>query len=460
MTERRRLAYPLLLTVPFLVGIAALKGLTVEIDTFHGSDASSYHLPTILQFSERLDFERYPAAQTPLYHVLFAGYGELVGFELWKLRLLNVVLSYAAVLAVYALLLRRLKPLQAFALALLLALSPYVLGPSFTLLTDNLALLFGVLALACFESARRGRPLGAAAPFAAFALGCAAMAAAVLTRQSFLWLGLVAAWALLCGPFSIRQRIAGIAVGTLALAPFAALVVAWDGLVPGGADPASCGLCTDRPGAGGALTLRTVGFAVAIFGLYATVLYGPVLARRLRPRARDVVPGMLRRGRLTPTARDLAGPVAVRTRALLSQPRLLVLAVAGGIALVLLSPLAYTPPLPGQPADAGYLWRAAEELPELAGSALVFWALVPLGAVALAVLAARAGIDSLPTVWLASFLVAALPVALVYQKYFDPFALLALALFARPPDLREPFDYAGAGLLGAAFIAYALVGAG
>jgi hypothetical protein len=52
--------------------------------------------------------------------------------------------------------------------------------------------------------------------------------------------------------------------------PFALLVVEWDGLVPPSADPASCGLCTDRPGVGrDALTLRTVGFSIALFGLYA-----------------------------------------------------------------------------------------------------------------------------------------------------------------------------------------------
>ena len=144
------------------------------------------------------------------------------------------------------------------------------------------------------------------------------MAAAVLTRQSFLWLALVAAWALLRGPFSLRERAAGVAIGALSLAPFVALVVAWGGLVPPGSDPASCGLCTDRPGVGrDALTLRTVGFTVAVFGLYAAAVYAPVLLGRLRPRARDVAPGLLRRGRLSPRARDLAGPIAARARALL-----------------------------------------------------------------------------------------------------------------------------------------------
>ena len=69
----------LLLAVPFLIGIAVLKGLTVEIDTFHGSDAAVYQLPTIMQFREGLDFSDYPSAQTPLFHLVMAGWGKLVG---------------------------------------------------------------------------------------------------------------------------------------------------------------------------------------------------------------------------------------------------------------------------------------------------------------------------------------------------------------------------------------------
>ena len=139
----------LLLAVPFLIGIAVLKGLTVEIDTFHGSDAAVYQLPTIMQFREGLDFSDYPSAQTPLFHLVMAGWGKLVGFELWKLRLLNVAISYGAALALLRLLRRTtsLSTLPAFALTLAFALSPYFFGASFTLLTDNLAILFALLAL-------------------------------------------------------------------------------------------------------------------------------------------------------------------------------------------------------------------------------------------------------------------------------------------------------------------------
>src|SRR3954451_6453021 len=191
--------YPLLLALPFLVGIAVLKGLTVEIDTFHGSDARVYHLPTILQFARQLpgvDLEHYPAAQTPLFHLLFAVWGKVVGLELWKLRLLNVAVSYAAVLALFRLLVRSsgLREVQAFALALVFALSPYFFGASFTLLTDNLAILFALLALGCFERFRRDGRL------AVFAAGALAMGAAVRARQSLLWLVLVAAAMLVLAP--------------------------------------------------------------------------------------------------------------------------------------------------------------------------------------------------------------------------------------------------------------------
>jgi Dolichyl-phosphate-mannose-protein mannosyltransferase len=414
--------YRLLLAVPFLIGIAVLQGLTVEIDTFHGSDARVYQLPTILQLSERLDLSDYPSAQTPLFHLVMAGWGELVGFEPWRLRLLNVAISYGAALALLRLL-RRATPLDdlpAAALTLAFVLSPYVFGASFTLLTDNLAILFALIALERIHAyGRDGSP-------GAFALACLAIGAAVLTRQSFLWLVPVAAVYLLRPPLRAPRLAAGGALLGLSLVPLAALAVEWNGLVPPSADPASCGLCTDRPGVGrDALTLRTVGFSVALIGMYAALVLGPSLARR-----RELLPR-------PPTA-------------------LLAAALAGALVLLLVSPLEYKPPVPGAGGDAGYLWRISDVFPVLLGSSLAFWVLVPLGAVAAALLARRAGWISLPSVYLGAFLLAALPVNLVYQKYFDPFMLLAVALFARPPDLSSRWDYAGIAVTCVAGVAYAL----
>jgi hypothetical protein len=431
-----------LLALPFLIGIAVLQGLTVEIETFHGSDARVYQLPTILQLSERLDFSDYPSAQTPLYHVLTAWWGELVGFELWRLRLLNVVFSYGMALALLRLL-RRATPLeswQAFALTLLFVLSPYVLGASFTLLTDNLAILFALVALERIHAYSRAGSLGA------FALACAAIAAALLTRQAFVWLVPVAAVFLLrADPRAPGRLLAGAAMLALSLVPLGLLALDWNGLVPPSADPASCGLCDDRQGlAREALTLRTVGFTVALAGAYGALIFGPAVVRRLR---------RLRSSMLARAYVGLSGRAdAVR--------RGMAVAAGAGVLLLVISPLLYKPITPRQAGDAGYLWQLSDRLPELFGSSLLFWGLVPLGCVVLYLLVSRAGVLSLPAVYLACFLLAALPVRLVYQKYFDPFVLLALALLARPPDLRTRWDYAGIAVMYVAFVAYAFSFAG
>jgi hypothetical protein len=124
------------------------------------------------------------------------------------------------------------------------------------------------------------------------------------------------------------------------------------------------------------------------------------------------------------------------------------------------SPLVYRPDVPGSAGDAGYLWKLADRTPAVLGSELLFWGLVPFGALALWLLVRRVGLRSLPAAYVASFLFAALPVRLVYQKYFDPFALLALAFLASPRDLERPSDYGGIAATCAAFVAYAVSFAG
>lgn len=417
---------PLALAIPFLCGVIALKGLTVEIRTFHGEDAGFYHLPTILQFADQLpgvDLERYPAAQTPLFHLLFALWGKLVGFELWRLRLLDVAVSYLTLLVLFRWLRRGFgfDQVPALALTLLFGLSPHFLGVSFTLLTDNLSMLFGVLALERFHRAEREDSLGQ------FALGCVAMGAAVLTRQSFLWLVAVACWALLRARPSLPRLAEGAGVAAVSLAPMAALAAVWGGLVPESADPASCGLCPTRAGVPETGALRALGFTVALFGLYSAAIYAPVLVRRMR--------------RLqAPPLRVVLPPVIL------------------GVALTALSDLVYRPPAYGRGAhlgDEGYLWRFADQFPSVASYSLLFWVLVPLGALALWLLARRAGLFSLPVVYVAAFLASTLLVRLVYQKYVDPFALLGLILLMRPGDLRFRSDYAGLGALALGFLAYA-----
>src|ERR1700735_3011920 len=106
LSERSWFA-PTALAIPFLVMIAVLRGMTATLPIFHGSDELVYHYPTILRFSRELpfpDLHSYPAAQTPLFHLLMAYAGKLIGYQLWKLRLLQVLISYLLALAVFRLL--------------------------------------------------------------------------------------------------------------------------------------------------------------------------------------------------------------------------------------------------------------------------------------------------------------------------------------------------------------------
>jgi hypothetical protein len=196
--------------------------------------------------------------------------------------------------------------------------------------------------------------------------------------------------------------------------------------VPEGADPASCGLCSSRTGVPdpGPVT-RALAFSIALFGLYAAVAYAPIVVRRMRSLA-------------MPPLRVVAGPVLV------------------GVALAGASELVYRPPVTlDRLGDEGYLWRIADQLPAVASSSLVFWALVPLGALSFVLLARRSGWLSLPVVYLVAFLASTLAVRLIYQKYFDPFVLLGVILLTRPSDLRSRADYAGIGVLVAGSFAYA-----
>lgn len=432
-----------LLALPFLAGVIGLRGLTHVMPTFHAGDELAYHLPTIEQFARQLwtpDLVHYPAAQTPLFHLLVAAWSRVVGLELWRLRVVEVLISYGVALVLYRLL-RRFAGFGmggAVLLAALFACSPYVFGQSFILVTDNLGLLLTLIAIERLVAFERGGALPA------FAGACGAIALALLTRQSAAWLGLLAFAVLILhapggraapagGPRWLGRRdtrvlAGGVALLALAALPLLALVLAWHGLVPPTADPASCGLCSPaegRLGWAGDSRLRAPLYAIAIAAIYGTLLHGPALWDELRTGGR-------RAWRL---------PLA---------------AAAAGFTALLVVSLAY------HTGDEGWIWRLARSGPEPFGTAWVFWPLVPLGCAVLALVARRSGWRSLPVLMLGSFLLAQLATRLAYQKYFDPFVLLALLLALRPEQLRDRRVLAGCAavaLLSAGFVLAFVTGA-
>ena len=418
---------PAVLAVPFLVTVAALRGLTAALPIFHGSDERVYQYPTILRFSRELpfpDLHSYKAAQTPLFHLLMAYAGKVVGYQLWRLRLIEVGISYLLALAVYALLHRRvgIERLAALALTLLFVLSPYVFGTSFRLITDNLALLFSVLALERFERFRQTSRLGP------FLTGCLCAGAALLTRQSTAFLfGVAALYALRPGALTPRGRLAAFLGIAASAVPAALLFLNWHGLVPPGGDPASCGLCSGAAGESG-LQLRTAELALATIGLYGAVLFAP----------------------LTLVSLDHPGRIAGRGRFRTSRRRGVAWAVLAGFVLLLVFPAS-----PGQHA-AGAIWRAARDFPSVDGSSLVFWVLVPVSGAVLWLRLSAARHPWAVVAFTLCFLVSTLVIRFPWQKYVDPFALLVLLLTVRTRELSSPRLLAGAAVLALAFVAYAV----
>ncbi len=470
------------LALPFLVGIAALRGLTVALPIFHSDDELNYHLPTIHRFARELPFPdlvHYRAAQTPLFHLLMALVGEAVGFSPWRLRLAEVVISYLLALTVFALLRRRLALAAgpALALALLFALSPYVLGSSFRVITDNLATLLIVVALERFERFRETPRLGV------LGAGCAAVGAAMLTRQSAAFMLPVALLYALRFAATARDRALGLASVGLCAVPVAALFLAWHGVVPPGGDPSSCGLCAGAAG-GARLVLATPELALAALGLYGVVLFAPGIVpfdpgRRVeRSGARTGSAGVGTEGSGVGTegsgvategsgARAGAAPVGVGTEGSGARAGGAPVgagtegsgARAGGAPVALLGALVGAllllafPDRPGADA-AGVIAGVARHGPRLLGSSLVLWALVPAGG---AVLAWRARVAPRPwsvVVFAGCFLLGALAIRYPWQKYVDPFALLTLLLSVRGGELASPRALAGALVLVLAFVAY------
>jgi hypothetical protein len=427
----------LVLAIPLAVGIAALRGLTVALPMFHGSDELVYHYPTILRFSRQLPFPdlvHYRAAQTPLFHVLMAYVGKLIGYQLWRLRLVEALISYGLGAASFRLFALRLGMgrLQALALALLVILSPYVYAASFRLETDNLALLFAVLMVARLERFRETRRL------APFLVACACAAGGILTRQSSAFLfGVAGLYALLVGGISLRMRASACIAVVLAFVPAAVLFLSWHGLTPPGGSTNSCGLCGGSGVPGTGLSLSTAELALAVTGLYGAVLLAPAVL-------------------FTPAG--LAAPTAAWRALRRRQPLLSGAVVAAAACVVLLIASPAVPHLHSRPAPltAGYLWHAAAGLPKLDGTSLLFWLLVPLAG-ALLWWRLRSTPRLLPVgALLPCFLVSTFVIRLSWQKYVDPYALLVLALSVAPAELATAQRLTGALVLAAGYIAYTL----
>ena len=377
-----------ILAFPFLAVVASFHGMASTFPTFHRIDEVACHFPLIQKFFGELpwpDLRDSCSSSGPLFHILFALAAKAVGLNLQALRLVNVVVSVLAVFCFYDSVARFTDRNAALLFALLFGLSPYFFGASFLLLTDNLGILFALLALRYFFLAKESaRPL----PWVTF---CFWTCLATLTRQPYVWLCLGAGLGLLMegGPWPRRAWKA--AALFVACVPLFLLIHLWRGVTPPMTQSASVAPSLNW-GAGV--------FGVSIFGLYWMGMFP------------DRFLGIIHQVRK-------AGPLAL-----------------GGSVIIPLA-LLLAAPLSAQAGDDGILWHLSRLMPSIAGTALMFWFLFPAGL--LFFWQAARSEEKLTKAFLlmaVAFLLCSLPNAKMYEKYFDPLVIM----FVIYMEANEPFS--------------------
>lgn len=386
---RARWLHLLVLAAPFLVAIAGWRGLSLTFPAFQGGD-EVIHFDIVRMAADQWPrplLGGYGAWSGPLVYWLLGGLSAPFGAPIEAVRLVVAAFSWATCALAYVIFRDRLgaRPLDALVLAVLLAVSPFFLGQSFRVLTDNPAWFFVVLGL------ERCLAYGERPSLGKIAVVAASLAAATTMRHIAVWLLLPAVVALFSVPQPRRRRAAGLGLLALGLAPLLALLVYWGGPLP----PATAAAAPVETPLVLGYRLRNLLLTLGVVGWYAVLLLPAAELASWWRRARGDRRWVL----------QLAVPAAAAFA--------LVAAGSLGVITVFLTLVSRLP------------------LPGIAGSSVLLWVLVPLGAVATAGLLARLP-EPRSRILLAALsgvLLSALANPRWYQRYVDfPILLLFAAL--------------------------------
>ncbi|WP_290640089.1 glycosyltransferase family 39 protein [Aquabacterium sp.] len=377
-----------------------------SILTFHGTDEGIFHFPAILRFAAQLptpQLGNYSSATTPLFHLVFSVIGELIGFDLYKLRAFNALFSFLATWVYYRIWTEQFEMdrRSALLITMLFLISPYFFGVSFILLTDNLAWLFCLLTIYNLLAGVRTGSMRS------WCMASLCLCLALLTRQTLSWLMLGAVPMVLFHFQKTSDRVMRVGLLGLACLPLAVLIFKWHGLVPPSFQTAH--------EAHAFLNLQAIEFVLAVTGLYFPLLQ----------------------------SRQFLGLVR-------HPDRMTIGALLAGLSLLVILPV-------GQLAfNDGFIWRISRSMPYVHDSSLIFWGLVPIGMLGVVHMLRRT-----PTglgIWmLLAFTVSMLPSSVLFQKYFDPFIPVFILLAGENRRQLAPGESGIVIALILGFIAYALL---
>ena len=393
--------------------------------TSEASDEATAHLPTVLQFAAQLptpDLRDYPSATGPGYHLLMAVPARL-GVGVHGLRIIASLAGLALVLLVWRTAARAAGPAVALALTLPLLMSTYVLSGSAWLTTDVLSVLIGttMVAIAAWWMPTTRTFLTLAVLFAA----------ALSVRQTNVFLAApILAAGILGSPLgrsaSDAEQWSGdeprswsrLGAACLAVVPAALLLLAlvnlWGGLMP----------ATFRSMHDKGLSPVAPAYGLALLGTWAAIA--------LLPMAPEVLHTIRRHALAIALVASLAflGVVVADSTWSVEQGRW-----------------------------GGAYWMIVKAFPAIGGRSIVIVAAAVVGAVLAAVLWIRAAEirrgrqATIVLVSLLALMVVQAGNSQVWQRYFDPAILVALAWLISLGINRTRPHSAGRAVLGALLLA-------
>ena len=395
------------LGTPFVIVFLYTNGLSGGLDTAFSYDESEYHYPVILQFARDLpfpDLTNYNSATTPLFHLLFAVLGKIMGTDIQHLRMINFFITVFSTILLFKLLIKQfnLPYFSALLSTSLFALSPYFFREAFVVMTDNLPVLWLLLFLQYYL---RFKDNGS---FRNYLYSLFFIMLLCLTRQTYLYLALPVAADIYMNKELKQSRSLYLLLLIAAIAPTLLLFFTWKGLTPP--------QFQERHTESSLLNIKPALYGLGVLGFYSLFITGDKIYRTF---------------------------LSIRKQKVIA-------AVLLGWVLLFFFPLTKANH------DFGYLWYIADELPSIHGTPILFYILVAIG------ICVSSSIWRLETppfylLFILGLFVSEIPNKYFFQRYYDSSILIFLLFLNARYDKLDRFQVARIGLLICLFIIYFIV---